>query len=331
MPRALLITNNRASTVDDDRESRVVTQLRSGVDLDVARTTKRGDATRFAREAARDGLDVVFCLGGDGTANETARGLMHTATALAPLPGGSTNVFSRSLGFPRDPEQAAAVAVRCVVGRPFVSMSVGEVEVTDTGPTQADLDVDDRFDQHGRRPFLFHCGAGFDAQVTERVESTPHLKRRFGHLFFAAAAASTWISRDRAAIAVECVFADDREGSPIENTKFAVVSNSDPYSFLASRPLAIAPEASPLSGPLVATAATTLSPLAAIRILAGALGSKSSVADAPGVVQHANVTEIRWRSDTPFAIQVDGEPLGRATDVRLRQKSAALQIVRPPT
>ena len=38
---------------------------------------------------------------GDGTLNEAATGLLHTDTVLAPLPGGSTNVYSQTLGYPR--------------------------------------------------------------------------------------------------------------------------------------------------------------------------------------------------------------------------------------
>ena len=44
----------------------------------------------------------MFAFGGDGTLNEVATGVATTDTALAVLPGGSTNVFARTLGMPND-------------------------------------------------------------------------------------------------------------------------------------------------------------------------------------------------------------------------------------
>ena len=48
-------------------------------DYDIVKTGYIGHATEIAREAARHGVDVVCAVGGDGTVNETARGLIHTS------------------------------------------------------------------------------------------------------------------------------------------------------------------------------------------------------------------------------------------------------------
>ena len=43
--------------------------------MEIKFTTGAGDATRFAREASENGCDAVFCMGGDGTINETVNGI----------------------------------------------------------------------------------------------------------------------------------------------------------------------------------------------------------------------------------------------------------------
>ena len=85
--------------------ARVVIRKALSADHDVttAETSRRGNATRLAQDAAAAGYDAVVVLGGDGTLNEAANGLAGSDTALATLPGGSTNVFARTLGIARPP------------------------------------------------------------------------------------------------------------------------------------------------------------------------------------------------------------------------------------
>ena len=77
-------------------------------DVTLAETSRRGHATRLAQGAAAAGTEVVVVLGGDGTLNEAANGLAGSPCALAALPGGSTNVFARTIGLPNDPIEATS-------------------------------------------------------------------------------------------------------------------------------------------------------------------------------------------------------------------------------
>ncbi len=65
---------------------------------DFVPTQGPGHATQLAQEAADSGFDTVVAIGGDGTVNETARGLINTQTALGIIPMGSGNGFARELG-----------------------------------------------------------------------------------------------------------------------------------------------------------------------------------------------------------------------------------------
>jgi YegS/Rv2252/BmrU family lipid kinase len=108
--------------------------------LDLQLTTGPGDARRMAREAADKGFDVVLSVGGDGTANEAAWGLLHSRTALGLVPAGSGNGLARTLRIPLRPAAALRALQDAVVRR----MDVGTMN---------------------GRPFLNVAGAGFDALV----------------------------------------------------------------------------------------------------------------------------------------------------------------------
>ena len=60
-------------------------------DYEVVKTERTGHATELAKEAVERGADIVCSIGGDGTVNEVASGLIHTNAALAIIPSGSGN------------------------------------------------------------------------------------------------------------------------------------------------------------------------------------------------------------------------------------------------
>ena len=90
--RLLLLANPHASTTDDAVQRRVTTALCRRHAVEAVRTGHKGHAIELSRAAAAEGFNAVVALGGDGTINEAANGLVGTRTALAPLPGGATNV-----------------------------------------------------------------------------------------------------------------------------------------------------------------------------------------------------------------------------------------------
>jgi YegS/Rv2252/BmrU family lipid kinase len=79
------------------------------VKFSLEQTTGRGDATRMAQDAAAEGYGVVVAVGGDGTVNEVASGLVGTETALGIVPHGSGNGLARSMGIPLQAVKALEV------------------------------------------------------------------------------------------------------------------------------------------------------------------------------------------------------------------------------
>jgi YegS/Rv2252/BmrU family lipid kinase len=106
----------------------------------VRMTTAPGDARRFAEEAVQQGAEHVLAIGGDGTANEVAWGLLGSSTTFGLVPMGSGNGLARTLAIPLPPDRALATLAEAVPR----AMDVGMVN---------------------GRPFLNVAGAGFDAQV----------------------------------------------------------------------------------------------------------------------------------------------------------------------
>lgn len=114
---------------------------RSIYDYSIVRTEYAGHASIIAKEAARDGIDIVVAIGGDGTINEIGRSLVHTNTALGIIPCGSGNGLARHLRIPMDPKAAIEI------------INQGDKCCIDYGKIN-------------NIPFFCTCGVGFDAFVS---------------------------------------------------------------------------------------------------------------------------------------------------------------------
>ena len=84
---------------------------RHGVEYDLIYTQVPGHGVELARQAAMAGYERVVAMGGDGTTDEVANGLLLAAeegyqAVLGAIPVGSGNDFSYAIGIPADVEQA---------------------------------------------------------------------------------------------------------------------------------------------------------------------------------------------------------------------------------
>jgi diacylglycerol kinase family enzyme len=340
----LLVVNPSASGVT--ARNRVVIQNAIAAEhtLEVAETHRRGHATRFAQGAATRGIDLVISLGGDGTVNEVANGLAGTQTALGVLPGGSTNVFARQLGFTNDPEAATEELLSGLRTQQLRRIGLGNVN---------------------GRYFCFHVGMGFDAAVVARVEKFGTLKRWLGHPLFAYAALHTWVrgyDRKRATFSVEVagrptsphlasvkeetqpsssiravgraatkVFTKLRPevGIPIAVTDgfFAVALNLDPYTFLGSRPLSLT-SAATLDRALSLVTFKTLRLRPTLKAVRSAYRG-TGLSDLAGVDIRPDLHGFTVRGRRPFPWQVDGDHLGDTDLLEFSYVPDAMTLVLP--
>src|SRR5205823_14049618 len=102
-PRTLAIVNPAAGGGAGARIARHLARdlAAGGVSADVVTSPAAGEAARLASAAVEDGYERVIAVGGDGTANEVANGLVGTPVALGLFPIGSGNDFAHGLGYPR--------------------------------------------------------------------------------------------------------------------------------------------------------------------------------------------------------------------------------------
>ena len=298
------MVNSFASSVTARNTVVVHRRLSRNNDVEVVETNRRGHATRFAHDAARRGIDVVIGYGGDGTLNEVATGIAGTDTALGVLPGGSTNVFARTIGLPNDPVEAVEFLADGIDAADFRPIGLGQVN---------------------GRYFCFHTGIGYDAAVVQRVERRGSLKRWLGHPLFISAGLSTWLwGYDKH----QPHFSLHGDGGPdVPNGYFTVVLNTNPYTYLGNRPLDLSPAAT-LDRGLVAITFTTMNATAILKSLAGALrGGGVKPAD------HLDIrTDVGWlvaEYDTPFPYQVDGDALGMTTRLEFVHVPDAVKLVFP--
>jgi diacylglycerol kinase (ATP) len=124
-------------------------------------TSAAGEAGSLAREAVRQGADLVLVLGGDGTVNEVVQGLIHSNVPLGVLPGGTANVLAMEIGLGSRLEKAASI-LGTFEPRP---VALGQI----TG-------------SFGTRYFLLMAGAGLDANIVYEVSAG--LKNTIGKLAY---------------------------------------------------------------------------------------------------------------------------------------------------
>ncbi len=310
--RVLLLVNPAASSVTTRARVAVERILAAAVPIDVVETTRRGHATELARDAVAAGYDVVAVLAGDGTLNEAADGLAGSQTALAPLPGGSTNVFARTLGIAYDPADATARLIDSLGRGSSLRVGLGAA----TGPDSAP------------RRFLFHLGLGFDAAIIRRMEARSYLKRHFAHPAFAVATVATWLRHYDRGLSIRLAVTAEGGGDIVAAGPYAVISNSDPYTYVGRRRMTIAPGAS-LSRPLAVTVLATLRAPLVVRAAASGVGKARFVATSPEIVQIADAVRVTVTGDGPVPWQVDGDYLGEIDRLDVTYEPDALTLVIP--
>ena len=252
-------------------------------------TNHAGEARELAARFAAQGEPVVIAAGGDGTLNEVVHGLAGSDTILGVLPAGTMNVFAREMGIPFDSLERA-------------------FEVIERGLIRSV----DLFEANGA-PFVQMAGVGFDAQVIE--ETTWESKKMLGPLAYLLAAVKVLGEKPPQ---MEVVCADGRRESGVA----VLAGNGSLYGGQFTFFRNASNQDSKLDVLIYKEAGYKL-------VLDSLRGLALGGIDLMESTSYFQTEAFTVTADREVPVEVDGEWLGRFTEVRFKETANRLRVLAP--
>lgn len=257
-------------------------------------TTAPGEATAVAAAFAAAGMRLVVAVGGDGTVNEVANGLVgpgRPPTTLGVVPAGRGGDFARSVGLARNPAVALA------------RLRVGRARRVDVGRAE--------FGDGSSRLLTNVGGVGFDAEVARRAARS-RLPGTTAPYLAGIAGALRHLRTRRVEVATD--------GGSFSGEALAIVV-ANGHSFGGG--IRIVPDADPNDGCLDVAIIGNVSRRELVRQVPGVYRGAH--------VRHPRfallrATMVRIESDGPMPVQLDGEGVG-AAPVTFVVVPAALRVL----
>ncbi|HOT91178.1 MAG TPA: diacylglycerol kinase family lipid kinase [Anaerolineae bacterium] len=299
--KTLLIYNPTAGPWDMTRTLKRLAEYlhTSGWQTELVQTQQPGDATRYARQAAQDDMDIVLVAGGDGTINEVVNGLAGTATTLGIVPVGTGNILAHQLRMP-----ILSLTAPLYVRDVGEALCGGRVQRVDVGITN-------------ERYFVCWAGLGLDAEITVHIEPRPRYAKRLRTLSYIIAG-----------FAVASEFRGVRSRIVIEGRTFrtralmALASNIQLYAAFFN----IAPHARMDDGLLDIF---VFKGLGFSYILRHLLHLFSGTYRHDPKVMHALARTMQVQTVPPVAVHLDGDPFGD-TPATIGIEPGKLRLLIPP-
>lgn len=266
---------------------------REGMRVTRRPTTGPRTAAAIAEESIAGGAELILAVGGDGTINEVANGMVGSAVPLAILPAGTANVLAMEMGIGRNLERAALRLAEWTPER----IAVGRVTINDES-----------------RYFLLMAGVGLDAHIVYTLNA--RLKDLLGK-------GAYWISGFGQLSRMLAEF-DVQMPAAQARASFALASRVSNYG----GDLSIARGAHLLKRDFEMVLFTGKHPTFYLRYLAGVMTGR--VSGMRGVtVTRAEKAAFSSPADARVYVQVDGEYAGRLP-ARVEIVADALTLLVPP-
>jgi len=259
-------------------------------------TTAEDPGTGQARRAVEQGADVVLACGGDGTVRSVAQALAGTGVALGLVPMGTGNLLARSVGVPTDLTSATRVAL------------TGDDRTIDVGHVRVDGSDEERV-------FLVMAGTGLDAAIMQNTDEA--LKARVGRLAYVITGFRAMFGpQTRVTLSVD-------DGPPLRRrSRTVVVGNIG--TLLAG--IVLMPDAAFDDGKLDIV---NVAPKGLAGWIAVLLRVITRRRHGHPRIEHWQAREVVITTEAPQAAQIDGDPIGEVTELRMRIEPGVL-VVRVP-
>jgi len=302
MRKGLLLYNPAAGRYPVHRFVRgIIRPLKNaGWQMDIADTLSGTHATHVARTAAAEKYEAVFAIGGDGTVSQVARGLIDTDTALAVLPSGTQNVWAIEQGM-----------------RPFSwfrwwTLRENARLVAEVPAQRVDVGI------CNENAFLLWSGIGLDAQTIHRLEPRPRYVKYLAvpHYFAATVWEATfWHGMDLRVIA---------DGKEVAGHYLVAVANN--IRHYAGGMSVLSPGAFLDDGMMDLWLLSGNSLADAFRHFFDLVAGRHLTSDQARCLPFSSASV---ESDTPFSIQMDGDPMLGGVRAEISVRRRALKVLMP--
>lgn len=294
--KVLIIINPRSGTMKANKYLTEIVEIFVGDGyLPITLTTmKRGDGTEYAKKYAKD-VDLIICIGGDGTFNEVAAGLVESGVRvpLGYIPGGSTNDFASSLGLAKD------------VIRNAKNIVEGKLHPIDLGSF------------NGR---TFSYIASFGAFTKASYATSQTLKNTLGHLAYILEGAKDITSLNPIHMAIEA------DGQLFEGDYLlGAISNSTSVGGILTLKKEYVDLSDGMFELLLIKAPKTPLDLAEILLMLRTQDFKSG-----SMVQFINAKEFHIKADESVSWTLDGEYQAGSKDIHIKNLHGAIDFVMRP-
>ena len=296
--RAALIINPIKNTGQDTREIVARVSAEEGWDEPlILETTVEDPGHGQAQEALRAGVDVVIAAGGDGTVRCVAEELAGTGTVMALVPLGTGNLLARNLDIAvDDPEEAVATAFR------GTERKIDVVHVTVDRAQKAHV-------------FLVMAGLGYDAAIMS--DTRDDLKDKVGWLAYVDAGIRNLPGRPaRTTIRID-------GGRPFDR-RLRSVMGGNCGKIMGG--LEIFPGAKIDDGLLDLMTVAPRGKLGWLNV-AGKLFARGKGKDPS--LEYFQCSRAEVQLHEPLDVQLDGDPLGKATHMSFEMKPESLRLRMP--
>lgn len=164
------VLNPKSGTTTPARKNKIIQSINKQANCQLILTEYPGHATEIATRAVQQGIEKVVAVGGDGTVNEVARGLIGSETALGIIPIGSGNGLARHLNIPLKLDKAISFAIQQGITR-IDSCFVNDIPFFCTAGVGFDAFVANEFAQQDSRGLKTYAKMSLKSFRTYKPES----------------------------------------------------------------------------------------------------------------------------------------------------------------